>query len=321
MPTLVVVAPGTTFGYLTVIEEVPRAGARGVRMMRCRCECGEQTVVQLGKLRSGVIKSCGCRRYERFGAQLLPTSRTEIPLHGKIAAGRVALIDEDDFELVAPYRWNVREVWKDGKYVSGPYALTSLPRRDNGGKAPSLLMHVLIMGQPWIDHIDGNTLDNRKSNLRLATPEQNARNRRMRQSGKSQYKGVALVEANGRWIAHIGYGGKDNHIGVYANETSAAYAYDMAAREHYGEFAHTNFEIDPPQAVLDAWAIEQDARSTPERRQAQAALMSEKLRNRQPVTHTCVICGGEYQTKAIRTKYCSRKCSWIAERERKQAAE
>lgn len=309
------VPAGTAFGRLTVIGEAPR-NARGDRAMLCQCECGKQVTAALGKLRSGHTKSCGCWRWE---INLTSANRSEIPLYGKVAAGRVALIDEADFELVVPYRWNVREPRKDGRVVSGPYALTSLSRRDHGGKAPTLLMHVLIMGQPYIDHANGNTLDNRRSNLRPATPVQQAANRRMKQSGLSQYKGVALHRANGRWIAHIARGGPPRHIGIFASELSAAYAYDMAAREVDGEFACTNFDVNPPQAVLDAWHAETGDLWTPERRQAQAARLAEVRANREPRTCICTVCGGEYQTKAPReTLYCSRKCGRVRERERLQ---
>lgn len=298
------VPAGTAFGRLAVIEEAPR-NARGDRMMLCQCECGKQTVSALGKLRSGHTKSCGCWRWE---INLTAVTRSEIPLYGEVAAGRVALIDEEDFELVAPHRWNCQEPRKNGRVVAGPYATTSLSRRDHGGKAPTLLMHVLIMGQPYIDHVDGNGLNNRRSNLRPATPVQQAANRRMKQTGLSQYKGVALVKASGRWLAHIYRGGTQRHLGVFASELSAAYAYDLAAREVDGEFACTNFDVNPPQAVLDAWQAETGNLWTPERRQAQSARLAEQRKNREPKTLTCAECGDEYQSTAPRSLYCGKEC-------------
>lgn len=310
MPARIDIPPGTVFGRLTVIEEASPVGRK--RMMHCQCECGKQTVTALSKLRSGLAKSCGCWRWE---INLATASRSEIPLYGKIAAGRVAMIDEDDFELVAPYRWNVREQRKDGRLVAGPYVVTSLSRRDHGGKAPTLQMHTLIMGELWVDHVDGNPLNNMKSNLRLATPAQNAHNRRMKMSGESQYKGVALQRASGRWVAHIGYGGAQHYLGIYTSELSAAYAYDMAAREHHGEFAFTNFEAVPPQGVLDAWQAEDRELWTSEHRAAQAARAAEQMRTRKPETRICEECGGEYESRALRSKYCSRKCSRVKEAE------
>lgn len=311
------VPAGIVFGRLTVIGEAPPRGRR--RMMRCQCECGKQTVPALADLRSGTTRSCGCWRWE---INLTSANRGEIPLYGKVAAGRVALIDEEDFDLVIPYRWNAREQRKDGRLVAGPYATTSLSRRDHGGKAPTLLMHVLIMGQPYIDHANGDTLDNRRSNLRPATAAQQAANRRMKQSGRSQYKGVRPAPDAARWLASIGRDGKLRYLGSFGSELSAAYAYDLAAWEADGEFACTNFDRDAPQAVLDAWQGEHDARSTPERRRAQSALMSEKLKNRELETCVCTVCGGEYQSRALRKGlYCSRKCSWVRERERLQERE
>ena len=77
------VPPGTVFGRLTVIGETRTAGGR--RAMRCQCECGKQTVSALADLRSGTTKSCGCWRWE---INLTSASRGEIPLYGKVAAGR-----------------------------------------------------------------------------------------------------------------------------------------------------------------------------------------------------------------------------------------
>lgn len=308
------VPPGTVFGRLTVIAEAPGSGRR--RMMLCQCECGKQTVSALAKLRAGQTRSCGCWRWE---INLTSASRSEIPLYGKVAAGRVALIDEEDYELVSQHRWNCQEPRKNGRVIAGPYATTSLSRRDHGGKAPTLLMHVLIMGQPYIDHADGNGLNNSRSNLRPATHAQNAANRRMKLSGRSQYKGVSPAPNSTGWVAAITRGGELRYLGCFTSELSAAHAYDLAAREADGEFACTNFEPDPPQAVLDAWLSERDERKTPERRQAESAHMTEAWKHREPVTRVCTVCGGEYQTKTIgRTLYCSRKCGRVRERERKQ---
>ncbi len=101
-------------------------------------------------------------------------------------------------------------------------------------------MHRVIL-QPTdgkqTDHINHNTLDNRRQNLREATPLENSRNKKQGK-GKSRYKGVSPVK--GRWIAQIGIGGQ-NYIGSYKTEIDAAKAYDAAAMKHFGEFARLNF--------------------------------------------------------------------------------
>lgn len=99
-----------------------------------------------------------------------------------------------------------------------------------------------------VDHINGNGLDNRRVNLRIANQSENSANSRKQPTFRgnpthSQYKGVSRRSDNGRWIATIKVNRKQIHLGYYDSEESAAKAYDRAAREHFGEFAKTNFPM------------------------------------------------------------------------------
>lgn len=105
-------------------------------------------------------------------------------------------------------------------------------------------MHRLILGaskgDPDVDHVDGDGMNNRRSNLRVASRSQNMGNQRTRCGAKtSRFKGVSLLP-NGRWHAQIKVNGKTKFLGAYAEETDAATAYDRAARAAFGEFARTN---------------------------------------------------------------------------------
>ena len=93
-----------------------------------------------------------------------------------------------------------------------------------------------------VDHINGNRLDNRKENLRLATPQQNQMNRKSHRNSTSKYKGVSWDKSRNKWRALIMIDNKYKHIGRYQDEREAALAYDKAARELFGEYAHLNFE-------------------------------------------------------------------------------
>lgn len=94
----------------------------------------------------------------------------------------------------------------------------------------------------WIDHIDGNGLNNRLSNLRLATPLQNSRNqRKQKRATTSLYKGVTLVKS--RWRAYIHSGDKVVHLGYHPTQEQAALAYNAKALELYGEFARLNIIV------------------------------------------------------------------------------
>lgn len=88
-----------------------------------------------------------------------------------------------------------------------------------------------------IDHINGNGADNRIVNLRLATPAENAMNRGLRIDNTSGIKGVSWNKKSGQWLAHIGYGGKILHLGLYDTIEEARAARIEAARRLHGEFA------------------------------------------------------------------------------------
>ena len=92
-----------------------------------------------------------------------------------------------------------------------------------------------------VDHINGNSLDNRKANLRLATYMQNNWNtRRGINEGSSKYKGVGWMKKEKKWRAKFRRNHKTVHLGVFDDEKAAARAYNKAVSEHRGEFAVLN---------------------------------------------------------------------------------
>jgi len=168
----------------------------------------------------------------------------EIPLDN---SNEIAIIDECDFSLVASRRWRLSGTEDHSRYA------VSYDGCSGGRKNPKcymLYMHKLvtgISGKSQVDHIDGNALNNVRSNLRPATSFQNNAHRikPARRSGKdSIYKGVDYRNAEWlkkRWRARIMYHGKQITVGDYLVEWEAAKAYDIAAIELFGEFAATNF--------------------------------------------------------------------------------
>lgn len=153
-----------------------------------------------------------------------------------LTRGLVALIDKDDIVAVGWDNWHAS--------VSGgrSYAVRRAPR---GSKSRVIYMHRVIANAPegiTVDHINGDTLDNRRCNLRLCSHAENVRNRsksRTRQSSK--YLGVYFDKARQKWRACIRLGGKPTHLGSFSDERAAAKAYDAAALAHHGQFARLNF--------------------------------------------------------------------------------
>lgn len=158
-----------------------------------------------------------------------------VPLYGKKAAGRMALVDDADYELVMRHRWWLWDEVRKGGVLAGPYAITDLwlPGRQHS----TIRMHKLLTGWSGTDHKDHDGLNNQRFNLRPAGErnELNLGNLRARTGCTSRYKGVSLLR--GRWRAYI----KGRHIGLFDSEEAAARAYDAAARAAFGEYAHLNF--------------------------------------------------------------------------------
>lgn len=156
-----------------------------------------------------------------------------VPLRGRKAAGRVALIDDADFDLVMQYGWKIKE---SARYGDGPYAAANVKRDGKWGGV--ILMHNLIMGCIGVDHIDHNGLNNQRNNLRPATQHLNSGNRRQnRHRRSSAYKGVRWHGPRQAWQARI----MGKHLGLFQSEEEAARTYDAAAKEAFGEYALLNF--------------------------------------------------------------------------------
>lgn len=155
----------------------------------------------------------------------------EIPL----TRGMVAIIDDEDFEIVSWYKWHAKT---DGWNW---YAHTNVRRED--GSRTMIRMHRLILGltdpKVEVDHIDGNGLNNTRSNLRACNRRENMRNTRAYANNKSGLKGVHWREDCGKWRACIRVNGKLKNLGCHDTKEAAYEAYCKAAIDLHGEFANT----------------------------------------------------------------------------------
>ncbi len=143
------------------------------------------------------------------------------------------LIDRKFVKLVSAYQWSIGS---HGYVISG------------SGKN-QLLLHRIIIGAKAgenVDHINQKKLDNRLSNLRIVTTEQNSINRPKQINNTSGYKGVCKLSDN-TWQAQIQCKGESTYLGKYPEISEAALAYDLAAKILFGEYAHLNYPDIPHQ--------------------------------------------------------------------------
>lgn len=157
-----------------------------------------------------------------------------------LTRGLLALVDDADLPIIAAFKW-----WANRDHRTH-YARASIYLGRFNGKCRfrRLVMHRLILDAPagtQVDHINGDGLDNRRANLRLAGAHENAWNQRAPLNNSSGFKGVTFARREGRFQASLELDGKAIWCGYHATAEAAARAYDAAALKHFGEFARLNF--------------------------------------------------------------------------------
>lgn len=153
-----------------------------------------------------------------------------VPLGGKKYPGMHAVIDKKDYGLISGSKWHAE-----------PAHYTFYARATRGGE--KVYMHRLIAGlrSVKVDHRDGNGLNNRRSNLRSASSQQNGAYRvRRNKNNTSGLHGVSKTKC-GRWMAQITYNRGNIFLGNFKSKLDAARAYDEAAEILFGQFATFNF--------------------------------------------------------------------------------
>ena len=151
-----------------------------------------------------------------------------------LTKGQFAIVDEADFEFLSQWKWQA--IWAPS--TQSFYAQRSSPRGANG-KQEIIPMHRFLLGlgkgnKLKGDHINHDTLDNRRANLRAVTAQQNSQNRKRYRDNRSGFKGVS--KNYGQWVAMITERGKTTVLGRFATPEAASECYQQAAKERFGEF-------------------------------------------------------------------------------------
>lgn len=149
----------------------------------------------------------------------------------QLSRGKVAIVDDEVYESLARHKWHcdsigyaARKVWK-------------------GFKCETVRMHRALVDAPdgmVVDHINGNKLDNRRSNLRVCTRAQNLMNRGKQRNNTSGFKGVSYHKQCSKWMAFIKLNKRFINLGLFDTPEAAALAYNEAAKKYHGEFAKLN---------------------------------------------------------------------------------
>jgi hypothetical protein len=158
-------------------------------------------------------------------------------------SGYDVMLDDEDVERVTAWKWCLSG--QDGRNQGLYYFLHAALRKEPTGEWVFDVHHRLhrfIMGcaprdGKVVDHIDGNTLNCQKSNLRICTQAENKRNRKLNKNNTSGYKGVHQIKGTGLWRACIYLDRKQKVLGYYASPEEAYEAYKEAALKYHGEYA------------------------------------------------------------------------------------
>jgi HNH endonuclease len=212
----------------------------------CHCGCGRKTYVPPFNVpQRGFVKGVPMRYWRSHGDFPFHVDLKPFEMDGvlcrriHVGRGRFTVVCDSDYDLVSRYKWYCLRGYAYGCLLSG-----------NGKKL--VAMGRLLLGLPKddplvADHINGDTLDNRRSNLRAATRAQNGFNAGMRSSNKSGYLGVCKDRKTGCWNSQGRYKGRVAYLGMFRTPEAAHFVYCWFARQHYEGFSRDgslNFSSD-----------------------------------------------------------------------------
>lgn len=146
----------------------------------------------------------------------------------QLTQGFAAIVDDEDFEFLSQWSWCI---------TRNGYAKRGIMK---GGVNDTIYMHRAVIGASAdsdVDHANGNKLDNRKANLRIATVSQNGANSKTRICSETGFKGVVFNKKRRKFQAWITLNRRKKYLGQFSTPQEAHAAYSVAAKETFGEFA------------------------------------------------------------------------------------
>lgn len=158
----------------------------------------------------------------------------------ELTKGKTAKVDDEDYEKLMKYSWNAHKHSNSDTIYYASRGVKVLGIK----KVIGFKMHRQIMGvidpKISVDHINGDSLDNRRCNLRVCAHKENTRNRKKSENKSSPYKGLWWNKRSKKWQAAIRFEGKAYHLRYFIDPIEAAEAYNKAAIKYFGEYAKLN---------------------------------------------------------------------------------
>jgi hypothetical protein len=152
----------------------------------------------------------------------------------QLTQGKVAIVDAEDYGLLSKFKWHAHERGRTW------YARRAASNKTIFMHRAILEYHSYDLTSGEVDHINGDGLDNRKSNLQVISHAENIRKSRVQINNKSGFRGVSWHKGDRRWQVVIEVDNIKKYIGSFRTKIAAALAYDQAAKKYFGKFANLN---------------------------------------------------------------------------------
>ena len=222
---------GKRFGRLVVTGEYELNDLLdGNKKWCCVCDCGNNVIVQRSSLTSGGTQSCGCLQKELISAR--QSKENIYDLGGTHGVGwttntnKEFYFDLEDYDKIKDY------TWIEDMGVTDYHSLRAHVKGTN-----KKIKMSEVLGYKNYDHKNRNPFDNRKNNFRLATAQENARNRSLPKNNTSGFIGVCWDKESCKWLSYIKLNKKQMKLGRFINKDDAIRARLRAEKEYFGEFA------------------------------------------------------------------------------------
>lgn len=230
---------GQRFGRLTVIERVDMPVKKGQRKRikwLCECDCGNTKIIDADSLKNGRTKSCGCLSRENSSINGKHNKRfNKYNLSGSYGIGYTSknepfYFDLEDYDKIKDYCWFID---------SGGY-IVAKDEHHNGIKLHRIILSLKYGDNKYVDHVNHIKIDNRKSNLRVVTNQQNIMNQQLRSCNTSGVTGVHWDNTHKYWVSQIGYNKKKIALGHFSNFDEAVEARKKAEEKYFGKYSYDN---------------------------------------------------------------------------------